>query len=168
MQMTQNSRQQLLARAVHAAAIELVKDAARYPPPELAPKPTSDEISAIATREPVSADTKTDEFWSAAAIGPDGTRYYGLGRTPSEAKAHAWAVSHWPGGTTSSLAKVSPEVPDGWRFEIYPPRNPGYKMLAISAPAIFERVRLTISDVTLDEVVDTIMESLPYAGGPRH
>jgi hypothetical protein len=41
-------------------------------------------------------------------------------------------------------------------------------MLAISTPAIYELVRLTTSDVTLDEVADTIMEYLPYAGGPRH
>lgn len=67
--MTQQSRRQLLTEAVHAATIELAKDAdaARYPPPELAPKPTPDEIRALATREPVTADTNTDEFWSAAA-----------------------------------------------------------------------------------------------------
>ena len=41
------------------------------------------------------------------------------------------------------------------------------KMLAISSRAIFERVRLTIPNVTLEEVQDTIMQSLPYKGGRR-
>jgi hypothetical protein len=39
--------------------------------------------------------------------------------------------------------------------------------LAISSRAIFERVRLTIPNVTLKEVQDTIMQSLPYKGGRR-
>lgn len=79
--MTQQSRQRLLTDAVHAAALQLAKgaEAARYSLPELAPRPTRDEISALATREPVTANTNTDELWSAAAIGPDGTRHWGLG-----------------------------------------------------------------------------------------
>jgi len=40
-------------------------------------------------------------------------------------------------------------------------------MLAIRALAIFERVRLTIPNVTLEEIQDTIMQSLPYKGGRR-
>ena len=46
-----------------------------------------------------------------------------------------------------------------------PKLNP--KMLLISSRAIFERVRLTIPNVTLEEVQDTIMQSLPYKGGRR-
>jgi hypothetical protein len=119
--MTRQSRQQLLARAVYAATIELAEDAAGYPPPELSPKPTPDEVSAMArTRELVTADTNTEELWSATAISPNGTRHYGLGRTPDEAKAHAWTVSHWSGGTRSVSVEVSIEVPDGWTFELYP------------------------------------------------
>ena len=38
------------------------------------------------------------------------------------------------------------------------------EMLAISALAIFDLVRLTIPNVTPDEVQDTIMQSLPYGG----
>jgi len=38
-------------------------------------------------------------------------------------------------------------------------------MLAINVPAIFKLVRLTIPDVTLDEVGDTIMQNFPYMGG---
>jgi hypothetical protein len=173
--MTQQSRRHILAEAVHTATIELaIKDAMYYyPPTELAPKPTPNEISALATREQVTADTNTDQLWSAAAIDPNGKRHYGLGRTPGEATAHAWACSHWPGGTTSALIEVSPEVPDGWTFELYPPPKPRSQMprsqtVAISAPAIFELVRLTIPDVTLDEIGDTIMQNLPYMGGPRH
>ena len=46
-----------------------------------------------------------------------------------------------------------------------PMANP--KMLLISLRAIFERVRLTIPNVTLEEIQDTIMQSLPYKGGRR-
>jgi hypothetical protein len=45
--------------------------------------------------------------------------------------------------------------------------NPKPEMLAISAFAIFELVRLTIPDVTPDEVQDAVMQSLPYMGGRR-
>jgi hypothetical protein len=45
--------------------------------------------------------------------------------------------------------------------------GPNPKMLAISSRAIFERVRLTIPNVALEEVQDTIMQSLPYKGGRR-
>jgi hypothetical protein len=65
------------------------------------------------------------------------------------------------------LVEVSTEVPDGWTFELYPPPKPKSEMLAISAFAIFELVRLTIPNVTLNEVQDTIMQSLPYMGGQR-
>jgi hypothetical protein len=41
------------------------------------------------------------------------------------------------------------------------------QMLAISDLTIFERVRLTIPNVTLEEVQDAIMQSLPYMGGRR-
>jgi hypothetical protein len=50
---------------------------------------------------------------------------------------------------------------------LYPPRKPKPKMLAISALAVFERVRLTIPNVTLEEVQDAIIQSLPYMGGRR-
>jgi hypothetical protein len=65
------------------------------------------------------------------------------------------------------LVKISTKVPDGWTFELYPPPKPKPEMLAISALAIFELVRLTIPNVTPDEVQDTIMQSLPYMGGQR-
>jgi hypothetical protein len=89
------------------------------------------------------------------------------GRTPGEAKACAWAYSHWPGGTTSTLVEVALEVPDGWTFELYPPPKPQPQMFAISSPAIFELVQLTIPNVTLDEVQDTITQNFPYMGGTR-
>jgi len=41
-------------------------------------------------------------------------------------------------------------------------------MLAISSSAIFELVRTTIADVTLDEVVDTITQNFPHIREPRH
>jgi hypothetical protein len=47
--------------------------------------------------------------------------------------------------------KISTKVSDGWTFELYPAPKPNLKMLAISALPIFERVRLTIFDVTLEE-----------------
>ena len=55
--------------------------------------------------------TNHDKLWCAAAIGPDGKRHWGLGRTAGEAKASAWAYSHWPGGTGSVRVTVSSEVP---------------------------------------------------------
>jgi hypothetical protein len=45
--------------------------------------------------------------------------------------------------------------------------KPNPKMLAISSRAIFERVRLTIPNVRLEEVQNTIMQSLSYKGGRR-
>jgi hypothetical protein len=44
-------------------------------------------------------------------------------------------------------------------------RNP--KMVAIRSLAIFERIRLTIPNVTLQEVQDAIIQNLPYIGGGR-
>jgi hypothetical protein len=41
----------------------------------------------------------------------------------------------------------------------------GDAVLAIGAPDILEFVRLTIPDVTLTEVNETIMQTLPYMGG---
>jgi hypothetical protein len=161
-------RGRLLMEAIHAAAIELAKDAktARHEP-EPAAKPTAEEICALAAREPITSETNTDELWSAAAISPDGKRHWGLGRTPGEAKACAWAYSYWPGATSSVEVEVSPEVPNGWTFELYPPPKPQPQMLAISTRAILERVRLTIANVTLDEIEDIVMNNLPYMGGPR-
>jgi hypothetical protein len=66
------------------------------------------------------------------------------------------------------VVAVSDEVPDGWTFELYPPPKPHSQMFAISSPAIFELVRLAIPDVTLDEVANTIMHSLPHVGHARH
>jgi hypothetical protein len=128
-------------------------------------RPTPDEIRAFdGTYLDIAA---ADELWAAFAINTvNGTRYVGLGRTAGEAKACAWVNSHWPGGTTSVSVrgKILTNVPDGWTFELYPPPKPNPKMLAISSRAIFERVRLTIPNVTLEEVQDTIMQSLPYMG----
>src|SRR5262249_3453326 len=112
--------------------------------------------------------TDPDELWAAFAINAvSGTEHAGLGRTAAEAKACAWVNSHWPGGTPSVRVKVSTEVPDGWTFELYPPPKPKPAMLAISALAIFELVRLTIPNVTPDEIQDAIVQSLPYMGGRR-
>src|SRR5262249_36500075 len=109
-----------------------------------------------------------DELWAAFAINTvSGTRYAGLGRTAAEAKACAWVNSHRPGGTTSARVKISTKVPNGWTFELYPPPKPKLEMLAISRLVIFELVRLTIPNVTLDEVQDAIVQSLPYMGGLR-
>ena len=129
-------------------------------------RPTPDEIRAFdGTYLDIAAP---DELWAAFAINTvNGTRYAGGGRTAAEAKVCAWVNSHWPGGTTSALVKVSTEVPDGWTFELYPPPKPKEEMIAISALAIFELVRLTVPDVTPDEVENTIMHSLPYMGGRR-
>jgi hypothetical protein len=166
--MTQESRMRLVIDAIHDAAIELAKyaDAARHHPPELAPKPTPEEIKAF-TPSPIAPETDVDELWSAAAISPDGKRYWGLGRTEADAKAFAWASSNKPDGIASVPFKVPTKVPDGWTFELYPPPEPR-GMLAIGSPAIFEVVRTTIPDVTLDEIQEAIMRSLPCIGGTRH
>jgi hypothetical protein len=62
--MTQESRERLLIDAVFAAAIEFAKEAnaAPHPTPKLAPRPTPDEIHALAAREPITLDTNTDEL----------------------------------------------------------------------------------------------------------
>jgi len=156
---------------VQAAAIEIAKDAdaARYPPTLTTSKPTPEEIEAFCAREPISPGDAPDEdeLWCAYAISPDGTRYSGIGRTPADAKAFAWTHSYYRDGVVPGTpVQVSSEVLDGWTFELYPPPKPKSQMLAISAHAIFERVRLTIPNVTLDEIEDTIMQSVPYMGGP--
>jgi hypothetical protein len=188
----QQSRRQMLIKAIHDAALELAKraDGAQYAttaldnnkPDELlvmcarrkrhegpyldSKKPKPGEIRAFTgTYLDITA---RDELWAAFAINTvNGTRYAGLGRTAAEAKTCAWVNSHWPGGTTSVRVKISTKVPDGWTFELYPPPNPKPKMLAISALAIFELVRLTIPNVTPDEVQDAIMQTLPHMGGHR-
>src|SRR5215831_7891856 len=188
--MMRHKRRRMLIKAVHDAARELA--ARRYttapldddePMPdepvimvsiERATKgpyldgkrPTPDEIRAFDGTYLDSA--APDELWVAFAINTvNGTRYAGGGRTAAEAKVCAWVNSHRPGGTTSVSVpvKVLLKVPDGWTFELYPPPEPNPKMLAISSRAIFERVRLTIPNVTLEEVQNTIMQSLPYKGG---
>ena len=63
-----------------------------------------------------------------------------------------------------AVRRPTPED-DGRTFELYPPPKPNEKMVAVSSLAIFERVLLTIPNVTLEEVQDTIMQSLPYTGG---
>ena len=192
--MTQQSRQQLLLKAVRDAAIQLATrvDCARYATEPLDNnKPTPDELLVMAapmesaTKGPYHDDkrptpdeiraftgtyldnTDPDELWAAFAINTvSSTRYAGLGRTAAEAKACAWVNSHWPGGTTSVRVKISTKVPDGWTLELYAPPKPK-EMIAISALAIFELVRLTVPDVTPDEVENTITHSLPYMGGRR-
>jgi len=191
--MTQQSRRQLLLKAVRDAAIQLATrvDCARYATEPLDNnKPTPDELLVMAapmesaTKGPYHDDkrptpdeiraftgtyldnTDPDELWAAFAINTvSSTRYAGLGRTAAEAKACAWVNTHWPGGTTSVRVK-STKVPDGWTLELYAPPKPK-EMIAISALAIFELVRLTVPDVTPDEVENTITHSLPYMGGRR-
>lgn len=177
----------MLIKAVHDAAIELATKGGQYLSTPLPDEPVimASRIES-ATKGPyldskkpkpgeIRAFTGTylditapDELWAAFAINTvNGTRYAGLGRTAAEAKTCAWVNSHWPGGTTSVSVEVeiSPKVPDGWTFELYPPPKP--EMLAISALAIFELVRVTIPNVTPDEVQDAIMQTLPYMGGHR-
>jgi hypothetical protein len=139
-------------------------------------RPTPDEIRAAdaamkSAKAMTGANfdiTAEDQLWVAYAINTvTGARYPGLGHTPAQAKACAWIYSHWPGGTTSALVKVSTEVPDGWTFELYPPPKPKPQMLTISTLDILDLVRLTVPDVTADEVANIIMQSLPYMGGRR-
>jgi hypothetical protein len=179
----------MLIKAVHDAAIELARRGGQYLPTPMPDepvimasriesategvyldnrRPTPDEIRAF-TGDYIDPDvTNPDELWFAFAINPvRGTRHAGAGRTAAEAKTCAWINSHWPGGTTSVRVKISTKIPDGWTFELYPPPKPKPEMLAISALAIFELVRLTIPNVTPDEVQDTIMQTLPYRGGQR-
>jgi hypothetical protein len=163
------SRRRLLMDAIHSATIELAKnaDATRYPLPVTTPKPTPEEIHAFGVTGPVSpGDADEDELWCAAAISPEGTRYWGIGRTPADAKGFTWTRSYYRDGVVPGTpVEVSPEVPDGWTFELYAPPKP--QMLAISSPAIFGLVRRRIPDVTLDEVEEAIMQSFTYLGGPR-
>jgi hypothetical protein len=111
-----------------------------------------------------------DALWCADAISRDGTRYGGIGRTPADAKAFAWTNSYYRDGVAPGTpVEVSPEVPDGWTFELYgPPTEPRPKVLAIGPHEIFPRVRLKIPDVTVEEIEEAIMQSVPYMGGPRH
>jgi hypothetical protein len=182
-----NERRRMLIKAVHDAAIEVARRGGQYLPTPMpdepvimvAPieggaavpyldnkRPTPDEIRAF-TGDYLDV-THPDEFWAAFAINTvNGIRHAGLGRTAAEAKTCAWVNSHWPGGTASALVEVSTKVPERWTFELYPPPKPKPEMLAISALAIFELVRLTIPNVTPDEVRGTIMQSLPYMGGRR-
>jgi hypothetical protein len=170
--MTQRSRGRMLIKAVHDAAIELATRAylGQYPPtpmpdepvvmarvesategPYLDDKrPTPDEIRAFT--EDYLDVTDPDELWTACAINTlNETRHPGAGRTAAEAKTCAWVYSHSPRGAASALVKVSTKVPEGWTFELYPPPKPK-QMIAISALAIFELVRLTVPNVTPDEV----------------
>jgi hypothetical protein len=166
----QQTRRRMLIKAVHDAAIELARtsriESAAEGPYLDNKRPTPDEIRAF-TGDYLDV-THPDELWAAYAINTvNGTRHAGLGRTAAEAKTCAWVNSQRPGGTASALVKVSTKVPEGWTFELYPPPKPKSEMLAIGALAIFELVRLTIPNVTPDEVQDTIMQSLPYMGGQR-
>jgi hypothetical protein len=185
--MTQRARRRMLIKAVHDAAIELARRGEQYLPTPMPDEPvamvsriesategsyldkkgpTPDEIRAF-TGDYLDI-TDPDELWAAHAINTaNATEYWGLGRTAAEAKTCAWVNSHWPGGTASALVKVSTKVPEGWTFELYPPSKPKPEMLAIGALAIFELVRLTVPNVTPDEVEKTIMHSLPYMGGQR-
>jgi hypothetical protein len=172
--MTQESRRQVLIKAIHDAAIELAtRAAAQYAAPQLDnKKPTPVEIRAVAAAIESAAggarfdNTAADELWCAYAVNTvSGKRCAGLGRTAAEAKASAWINTHWPGGTTSALVNVLTEVPDGWNFELYPPTKPKPQMLAISTLCILDLVRLTVPDATSDEVANIIMQSLPYMGG---
>lgn len=187
--MTQRSRRRMLIKAVHDAAIELATraDSGRYAPTLMPDEPvimvarieSATEGSYLDKKGPTPEEiraftgdyldiTDPDELWAAYAINTvNGTRHAGLGRTAAEAKTCAWAHSHWPGGTASAVVKISTKIPDGWTFQLYPPPKPKPEMLAISALAIFELVRLTVPNVTPDEVEKTIMHSLPYMGGQR-
>jgi hypothetical protein len=106
-------RGRLLTEAVHAAAMELAKEAStpRYPAPQPARKPNPEDIRALAARTPITPETNTDELWSAAAISPEGNRHWGLGRTPSEASACAWAYSHWTDGSCSINIETLLNIP---------------------------------------------------------
>jgi hypothetical protein len=163
-------RGRLLTEAVHAAAMELAKEAStpRYPAPQPARKPNPEDIRALAARTPITPETNTDELWSAAAISPEGNRHWGLGRTPSEASACAWAYSHWTDGSCSINIETLLNIPDGWNFELYPPPEKQPQMLAISADAIFKLLRRSIPDVTIEESRADNRGEPPLFGGQRH
>jgi len=60
-----------------------------------------------------------NDFWFAKAIDPRGeTRAYGLGHTPAEACVKAW-ITFWD--AEDDFDTVPRVVPEGWRFEVYPP-----------------------------------------------
>lgn len=121
--MTQEPLKRLLIYTIHTASIKLAQtnSAPHDPAWMLAEKPTRDEIEALAKRQPIVPGTDTDDLWSAAAVSPHGKRYWGLGRTPGEAKALAWARTHLPDGATSGSVEVHSKIPEGWMFELYPP-----------------------------------------------
>ena len=52
-------------------------------------------------------------------------------------------------------------------FELYPPPKPQSQIFAIPSSAIFELV-LTIPDVTLEEVEQMMMQTLPRLSPQRH
>jgi hypothetical protein len=87
--------------------------------------PTPDEIDAVifdmiaAEAARVPDDTSLDELWSAVALDSYGEfRGYGFGYTPAEARAGAWITAWWPECDLRAVPRV---VPEGWRFENYPP-----------------------------------------------
>src|SRR5262245_2194175 len=98
--------------------------------------PTPDEIEAVIFDLMRYADgpvdgPELDELWWSAAFDPQGKlKAYGLGITPTDARAHAW-ISIWgesvykPGVTFNAVPRA---VPEGWRFEIYPPGGPMFQL----------------------------------------
>jgi hypothetical protein len=88
---------------------------------------TSAEIEAVIPDlnfgEPgdLSGDKSLDAFWLAVAIDPQGkTQAYGLGLTPAVARVKAW-IEVWDPQFDFDFPAVPRVVPEGWRFEVYPP-----------------------------------------------
>jgi hypothetical protein len=132
----------------------------------MAAKPIPEEIEAFCARGPLDPDAADpDELWCAAAISPDGTSYWGYGRTSTDAKAFAWMHSYYRDGIApGSPVEVSAQVPHGWTFELYSPPKSQPREFAIPFPAIFDLVRQSLPDLTLEDVDDAIKQSFPYLG----
>ena len=77
----------------------------------------------------LAAGPRFEDLWWTAAYDPQGElQAYGLGLTPTEARAHAWISVWWEGYDSREALHVVPRiVPEGWRFELYPPGGPMFR-----------------------------------------
>ena len=96
--------------------------------------PTADEIEAvifdlIQVQAGLATGPPFEDLWWTAAYDPQGElQAYGLGLTPTEARAHAWISVWWEGYDSREALHVVPRiVPEGWQFELYPPGGPMFR-----------------------------------------
>jgi hypothetical protein len=70
-----------------------------------------------------------EELWWSAVFDPQGElQAYGLGVTPTDARAHGWISVWMPEHNPRAALHVVPRVvPEGWRFEIYLPGGPMFQ-----------------------------------------